>query len=224
MISICVPCYEMHGKGSEYLNILLSTLLEQTFKKFEVVISDQSLDNSVFDTCENFRNKLDIKYIKCEQRGKSSFNLNNAIHNAKYDIIKPIFQDDFLIDINCLYYISQIPETDKWGGIGFTHFNEVGKHVGNTLLPLYNFNIKNGVNTFGSPSVCFFRKEENYFNNELVWLMDCEFYEKMYRKYGPPRLINTIGVGVRLWGDSYSYHISDEIKNKENQIVRGLYA
>lgn len=224
MISICVPCYEMHGRGVEYLTILLNTLISQTFKNFEVVISDQSLDANIYDLCQTFKDKLDITYTKCEQRGKSSFNLNNAIKHAKYDTIKPIFQDDFLIDINCLYYISQISKNVNWGGIGFTHFNEVGNHVGNTMLPIYNFNIKNGVNTFGSPSVVFFKKEENYFNDELVWLMDCEFYEKLYRKYGSPHLIRVIGVGVRLWGDSYSYHISDEIKNREQEIVRGLYA
>lgn len=224
MISICVPCYEMHGKGVEYLRILLNTLISQTFKNFEVVVSDQSLDNNIYDLCQSFKDNIDINYTKCEQRGKSSFNLNNAIRHAKYEIIKPIFQDDFLIDNNSLYYISQLPKTVKWGGIGFTHFNEVGSHVGNTMLPIYNLNIKNGVNTFGSPSVLFFKKEENYFNDELVWLMDCEFYERLYRKYGWPDLLRIIGVGVRLWGDSYSYHISDEIKNREQKIVRGLYA
>lgn len=224
MISICIPCYEMHGKGVEYLSILLESIFVQTYKNYEVIISDQSQDDNILNLVSTYKQKMDVKYVKCEELGKSSFNLNNAIRNAKGDIIKPIFQDDFLIDPYCLEYISNLQQSCNWGGIGFTHFNENGQHIGNTMLPRYNPNIKVGVNTFGSPSVCFFKKDNNFFNDNLVWLMDCEFYEKLFRKYGTPHALQVIGVGVRIWGDSYSYHISDEIKNREQEIVRGLYA
>ena len=223
MISICIPCYEMHGKGNEYLTLLLDTLYQQTFKEFEIVISDQSKDDKIFEIYKNNKEKFDISYSKCDRLGKSSYNLNNAIKKAKYDIIKPIFQDDFLIDKRCLEFIANIPKDVKWGGIGFTHYNEKNEHIGNTMIPRYNPEIKTGINTFGSPSVSFFCKESNYFHDELVWLMDCEFYEKLKRKYGNPYIINMLGVGIRVWNDSYSNHISDEIKLKENKIVGELY-
>jgi glycosyltransferase involved in cell wall biosynthesis len=221
-VSICIPCYEMHGKGVEYLNILLKSILNQECQQYEVIISDQSQNDDIYNVFLQYKNIMDISYSKCEEKGKSSYNLNNAISKSKYSIIKPMFQDDFFIDTMCLDEISKTKH--MWGGVGFTHFDDKGNHQGNTMLPRYNINIKNGVNTFGSPSVCFFRKDENYFNNDLVWLMDCEFYEHMFRKYKFPYVINKISVGIRIWGDSYSYHISDDIKHKEEEIVKGLYA
>lgn len=222
-ISICVPCYEMHGKGVEYLHILLYSLTRQTFKNYEVILSDQSQNEDIHNVYLQNKDKFDISYHKCERLGKSSYNLNNAIKHAKHPLIKPIFQDDFILEDHSLEYISNVPTECNWGGIGFTHFDEHSKPMGNTMLPRYNLNMKNGVNTFGSPSVCFFKNDNNYFKDELVWLMDCEFYENMFRKYGNPCTINSIGIGVRLWGDSYTNHISEEIKNKETEIVRGLY-
>lgn len=41
-ISICIPTWECYGRGFEFINDLLRTIEIQTFKDFEVCISDRS--------------------------------------------------------------------------------------------------------------------------------------------------------------------------------------
>ena len=46
-ISICIPCYEMSGKGHKYLEHNLNHIVSQNYKNFEVIISDQSQDDKI---------------------------------------------------------------------------------------------------------------------------------------------------------------------------------
>ena len=98
MISIAIPTYEMNGRGPGFIEQSLNYISRQTYTDLEVVISDHSLNDEIKNICENFKS-LDINYIKNEtDRGSSSANLNNAIRNTKYDIIKFLMQDEFLYD------------------------------------------------------------------------------------------------------------------------------
>ena len=99
MVSICIPTYEMKGKGVEHLKQLLDSLCNQTYRRFEVVISDDSKDDVIRDFLAGADYKLDIHYLKHDSDKKSaSANINHAIRHAKYPIIKPIFQDDWIIN------------------------------------------------------------------------------------------------------------------------------
>ena len=49
MISICIPTYEMNGMGVEYLEYSFNILYSQTFKDFEIIISDHSESNLIKD-------------------------------------------------------------------------------------------------------------------------------------------------------------------------------
>ena len=88
-ISICIPTYEVNGKGVEYLNHSLSILQNQTYQDFEVVISDHSIDDGIKNLCESWKTRLDISYIRNEYgRGSISCNTNVAIKHAKGEVIK----------------------------------------------------------------------------------------------------------------------------------------
>jgi glycosyltransferase involved in cell wall biosynthesis len=63
-ISIAIPTYEMHNVGHECLSFSLNKIFNQTFKDFEVVISDSSNDNKIQILCEKWQDKFDLKYIK----------------------------------------------------------------------------------------------------------------------------------------------------------------
>ena len=80
MISICIPTYEMKGKGAEYLSYSFNVLYQQTFKDFEIIISDHSESDAIKDLCTQWNSILNIKYIRNQyKRGNSSANTNNAI-------------------------------------------------------------------------------------------------------------------------------------------------
>jgi glycosyltransferase involved in cell wall biosynthesis len=60
-ISIAIPTWECYGKGGEFLDDLLRTIEIQTFKNFEVCISDHSKDDKVLNKVKEFQNKFDIQ-------------------------------------------------------------------------------------------------------------------------------------------------------------------
>lgn len=213
----------MNGRGAEFLKKVLISLTTQTYKQFEVVISDHSISNQI-EYCVKEYPELDIKYIhNNHKRGSSSANINVAISNAKYDIIKPIFQDDFICSQQCLEHIAQA--NGSWGASQFIHTDEQHTKVFNPMNPVMTNRTVHGVNTFGCPSVMFFKKGPNtYFDEKLIWLMDCEFYHRLWKLYGNPTIISSIDVCVRVWGDSVSGHVSEQTKSEEYEYVKGKHA
>ena len=51
-VSVCIPCYEMHGNGAIHLRRSLDMLSLQTWKNFEVVVSDHSKSDLIKDCCD----------------------------------------------------------------------------------------------------------------------------------------------------------------------------
>src|SRR3989344_4191838 len=97
LLSICIPTYEMHGLGDKFIRHSFDILTHQTFKDFDVVISDHSRTDAIKNVCDRYKNKLDIQYYKnTKDRGNSSANINNAIQKATGKLIKILLQDDFL--------------------------------------------------------------------------------------------------------------------------------
>ena len=67
-ISICCPVYTMKEKTAEkFLVEFFSHLMFQSFKDFDVVISDQSEGDNLKQICDVFSLVLDIKYFKNTQ-------------------------------------------------------------------------------------------------------------------------------------------------------------
>ena len=46
-ISICIPTYEYKGRGVEFLAELFDSIERQTFRDFDIVISDHSKDDVI---------------------------------------------------------------------------------------------------------------------------------------------------------------------------------
>jgi glycosyltransferase involved in cell wall biosynthesis len=125
--SIVIPTYEVQGNGVHLLSELLISLDKQTFKNFEVIISDHSIDNEIENFIKDCTNNFKIIYHRnTVGRGNSSINMNNGIRlsNAKY--IKIIHIDDkFSTDESLEIIYSNIENSDVdiiWGVVGFNHF------------------------------------------------------------------------------------------------------
>ena len=88
--SICIPVYTMSdNKGEKFLVECLSNLAEQSFTDFEVVVSDQCIDDKQKAICDAFSYALNIKYVKNNSGIKNAANnVNNAIRHASGKIIK----------------------------------------------------------------------------------------------------------------------------------------
>ena len=69
LISICIPAY----KRVNYLKRLLASIEIQSFTNFEVIISDDSDDNSVEALIQEFNHKFSISYFKNEKPLSTDF-------------------------------------------------------------------------------------------------------------------------------------------------------
>jgi len=107
-ISVCVPVYTMKdGMGEKFLVEYLSHFLYQSFKDFDIVVSDQSPGDNLKQICDTFSHVLDIKYVKNTSGiNNAANNVNNAIKHATGSIIKLLYMDDFFIDGAALQKIS----------------------------------------------------------------------------------------------------------------------
>ncbi|WP_294624268.1 glycosyltransferase, partial [uncultured Roseovarius sp.] len=95
-ISVCVPAYEMGGRGCEFLDHSLKVLSDQDFQNFEVVVADQSEDNAIKNLCDDYSG-LNVRHIPTGHlKRQASANTNAAIDNSCGVVIKVLFQDDFL--------------------------------------------------------------------------------------------------------------------------------
>lgn len=223
MISICIPTYEMKGKGVEYLEYSFNILYHQTFNNFEIVISDHSTSEDIKNLCEQWKPVLDINYIKNEyKRGSSSANINIALKNAKREIVKILFQDDFLYDENSLE--NQIKcFHNKWLVAASCHYN--GNEIYKPFYPKYHNNIQYGYNTIGSPSVLMVKNENIIeFDENLIWLMDTDYYKRLYNKFGLPDICNDICAVNREHDNQVSNTLATEdIRKNELEYVIKKY-
>jgi hypothetical protein len=225
--SIAIPTYEMSGKGVEFLEYNFIKFSTQSFKDFEVVISDHSLNDTIYNLCKKWENKLDIKYIKNkEKRGSSSANINNALQNCSGKWIKILFQDDYLYDYDSLEDIYKFinENNPNWIATACEHSND-GINCYRPFYPKWNDKLILGNNSISSPSVITIKNNKDgiFFNEDLIWLMDVEFYQRKYNLYGEPSYLNEINVVNRTWGNRLSDTISEVIKNKEYSIIKNKY-
>jgi GT2 family glycosyltransferase len=203
----------MNGKGVEYLEYSFNVLYSQTYTEFEIIISDHSISDEIKDLCEQWSKVLDIKYFRNQHnRGVSSANINNAIKHANGKIIKILFQDDFLYDEFSLETQLKIftQSENYWMVSACCHYD--GVEVKRPLYPRYHDNIQYGENTISSPSVLMFKNINIlHFDENLFWLMDVDYYKRLYDTFGYPAICHYITVVNR----EHPYQVSNTLATEE---------
>ena len=214
--SICIPVWEQHGFGLQYLKDLIHSIQIQTFQNYEIVISDHSINNDIYEFVATLKN---IKYVKnLSNRGNGVHNLNQTLIRASGEIIKVMFQDDFMFDRRCLEKFDKAfqDENNKWAVCGCNHTRD-GVNFERPMVPSWNDRLLEGVNTISSPSVLAFRNENiELFDENLTMLMDVAYYYRLGQRYGMPTVIEDCLVTNR-WHENqissrYSGNLNDEIK------------
>lgn len=215
----------MKNLGATFLHFNLTKILFQTYNNIEIVISDHSQDDSILNVCKDFSNKgLEIIYLRNKNMvGNSSANLNKAIRAAKGDIIKVIFQDDFFYhnrSIEDIVREYQKNNNIKWLVTSCCH-TENGSTYYDFMNPKYTENILEGNNRISSPSVLSFINSQDklLFDPDFVWLMDCDYYYRMYQKYGNPYYLKTTNVVNRHWVGQLTKTLPSERMEYEHKLI-----
>jgi glycosyltransferase involved in cell wall biosynthesis len=227
-ISICIPTWEQHGYGVIFLEELFNTIKKQTNKNFNVIISDHSLDDKIFNLTVKYRSFFEILYFKNpNKRGNGPANTNECIKKANGDIIKIMFQDDLFFSDRALEIIggSFKKNNCEWLVSGCNHTVN-GKTFNREMVPSWNDRILDGINTISSPSVLAFKNDKNVllFDEELIMLMDCEYYYQLYKKYGLPFIVKDTLISNRIHKHQISSMYNKNIKEEITYVKNKHYA
>ena len=98
-ISVCITTYEFKGEGVKFLSELFDNLRKQTFQDFNIIISDHSIDDEIYNFCEKNSEDFEIIYVRnVNGRGNLGPNTNCAIEHGTGRILKIVYQDDILFN------------------------------------------------------------------------------------------------------------------------------
>lgn len=224
MITVAIPTSKMVD-GDKLFTRCLESLWNQTYQDFEIVVTDNSDDNGIEDICAYY--KTGIKYYRNPIKGMAQ-NTNEAIRRSKGKLIKLLYMDDYLTHEESLRLIVDNFK-GNWLVSGCTHVSTNSHGVlrkdFNDHMPYYSPDIIMGNNTIGSPSVLTIRnKEPLFFDEEMTWLLDADYYYRLYGKYGEPIILKDINVTIGIHAGQATNTMGNERKLQEHHYLAKKYA
>jgi len=106
LISVIIPTYNRKNE----LRICLNSLCEQSFKNFEVIVSDDGSTDNTIEVINEFKELLDLKYIQDVNFGGPARPRNNGLKLANGEFIAFLDSDDWWYSDKlevCLKYIHE---------------------------------------------------------------------------------------------------------------------
>lgn len=147
------------------------------------------------------------------KQGKMAENTNAGIKKARGELLKILYLDDTLAHHNAL---KEIVEAFKgqWLITG-CDTNE---------YPYYTDDIETGNNKLGSPS-CLTIKNDNplLFDENMSWLLDCDYYKRMYELYGEPVILDGVHVNMGVGVHQMTHILTPEDKMREGDYMNKKY-
>jgi glycosyltransferase involved in cell wall biosynthesis len=221
-LSLCIPAYSMGGAGAAFLAQSFEVLTSQSFDDFEVVVSDQSDDGAVAAVCEAYSDRLSVRHIwNLDGKRQASANVNRAMRHAEGEIVKILFQDDYLNGSRALEVIVKaLGSAGKWHLCG-SGVSRNGGAVERAMVPQLTSKLKFGKNTVSSPSVLAMRRAcLEFFDEDLIWLMDVDLYQRLWDRLGDPVISPETLVVNRIHSGQVSASVSPELRRQELRYMR----
>jgi len=186
-LSICIPTYER----PDYLKRLLDALAAQTFKAFEVIITDDSKTDSIKDFVATCHTTFPLLYYKNTPSLGTARNMVEGRKYASSDWIKIILDDDFPASDNALAsYMSETGSGARFIFSGYNYFWEDADKIEDQTISQRRFGeickapgLLLANNDIGAPSVMMFRKDVDYFfADHMKWFTDVEYYMRIVER------------------------------------------
>ncbi len=202
--SICIPVY----KNVQFLKRLLDSTLSQSFTDFEIVITDDSPDDSVQQWLKGSFNDSRIRYYRNAAPLGTPENWNEGIRRAKGEWIKLMHDDDWFDSSDALkiFLAATQSSNSKVFFSAYTNYflNKQTKEQVNCPKMRWQMVKANPAalyarNIIGPPSVILVhRSVAEEYDNRLKWLVDIEFYIRLMQHYEfqyVPQPLVAVGVG-----------------------------
>lgn len=222
LISICIPTY----KRTDLLAKLLDSIKIQTFTDFEILINDNSPDESVEQLVKTYSNELPISYERNQPSTNAANNCIKVMQRANGEWIKVMHDDDWFAAPNALQFFADAAKSSGKDFI-FSASNQVWLE-GEKKPELDSLTAEKKVmlddsffclfylNVIGHPSVEMHKKDLSItYDSSFNWVLDIDFYMRYFSKhpgyhYIPEALVN-IGKGATQESNKYYKNINVEL-------------
>lgn len=202
-LSICIPTYCQIN----YLRETLFSVQAQNFNDYELIVSDDSPDDSVARLVESFNFAGRLRYHRNPISLGSPENWNEAVHQARGDYIKLLHHDDRLAHPGALSAFVRMLDEHPEANFAFSaslvesatseknriHRLTEGQLTWLSALPEGLF----FGNVIGAPSATIYRNGLGIeYDQRMKWLVDIDFYIRILQQnhhfaYTPEVLIVT---------------------------------
>lgn len=216
---MCIPAY----KNAEFLQRNLDALLHQSFKDFEVILSDDSPDDTVAELAKEYEDKLSIRYFKNSPSLGTPANWNFAMQQASGAYIKLIHDDDWLAGNDSLQKFYDCLEKNPGVDFCFSAFHNVNIKTGSIehvfcsgflrrLLRGDRYNLFKR-NFIGPPSVVFQRNNRtDWYDERFKWLVDFEGYIRFLGSNSKFVYINECLVNIGISGEQVTAQVQQDAR------------
>ena len=153
------------------------------------------------------------------KEGKMAENTNAGIRRARGELIKILYLDDYFAHKDALKEIVEAFKGDmKW--------LVTGCKADKAHMPHFpTFGIGDMDNHIGSPSVLTIRNGlDIYFDEKMSWLLDLDYYKRLYARYGSPSILNTVNVIIGTGDHQMTNILTPEEKKAEDIYLKSKYA
>ena len=189
LISICIPVY----RQKQYLEKCLQSVLMQDFKDFELIITDDTPDDTLETFIRSVLGGTPYTYRRNSPALGAPQNWNAALEMAKGKYIKVMHHDDFFTRPDSLRTMLSTAETHQadfvfsetrvwYPHLDYNRIHSVSRKLLERLKvePDYLF----FKNVIGAPSAVLYRNTGNHvYDKQLKWLVDVDFYMNYLKKH-----------------------------------------
>lgn len=188
------------------MNPLVSILIPYHETPETAHLLKRAIDSVMEQTYTNYE-------IVLTKNGKMPINFNSAIKRARGEIIKVLCMDDYFAHKDALKAIVD-NFTGTWLITG----------CDNNPEPKWHYRIQFGHNKLGGLStLAFANKDPFMFDENLSWLIDCDYYYRLFTKYGLPVILNDINVCIGIHENQMTKVIPMDIKLSELEYMKNKY-
>ncbi len=123
-VSVVIPAYN----EATYIDRLLTDLTEQTFKDFEVVVSDAESHDGIDKVVDRFKSRLDIRLVESPPRGPAAGrNAGAAIANGEWLLF--LDADDEIEDHDHIASLLSAAKQNNWATVSARMRVRDGSHL-----------------------------------------------------------------------------------------------
>lgn len=192
LISICIPAY----KRVDYLKRLLDSIAVQTYRDFEVIVTDDSPNEEVQQLCRQYTDQFALHFFKNPHNLNTPENWNEGVRKARGQWIKIMHDDDWFSTPDSLTQFAQAirqhPDSTFFFSAYANIYEGTNRRQEMRLKSFWNKALEMDPlvliadNVVGPPSVTLYKNNrEIWYDRNMKYVVDIDFYVRYLGKNAP---------------------------------------